>query len=123
MRVGEMSANDVDALLNTRSGLAGLCGDNDVREILRRRADGDPRATLAFDVYVHRLRKYVGAYYAVLGRVDAVVFTAGVGEHAAAVREAALEGLDGLGLAVDAQRNTAHSSGPRLISPPVTSLT
>ncbi len=117
MRVGKMSADDIDVLLNKKSGLVGLCGDNDVREILRRRAEGDPEAALAFDIYVHRLRKYIGAYYAVLGRVDAVVFTAGVGEHAAAVREAAVAGLEGLGLAVDAERNAARSGAARLISP------
>ncbi len=117
MRVGEMSADDIDVLLNKKSGLIGLCGDNDMREILRRRAAGDHQAGLAFDIYVHRLRKYIGAYYAVLGTVDAVVFTAGVGENAAPVREAAVSGLEGLGLAVDAARNTVRSDVARLISP------
>lgn len=78
-RVGGLTIDEIDALLNRRSGLLGLCGDNDMREILRRRGEGDADAALAFDAYVHRLRKYLGAYYAVLGRVDAVVFTAGVG--------------------------------------------
>ena len=68
MRVGGMSADEVDALLNKRSGLVGLCGDNDMREIRRRISEGDERAKLAFDIYIHRLRKYIGAYYAVLGR-------------------------------------------------------
>jgi acetate kinase len=117
MRVGGMSADDVDALLNKRSGLIGLCGDNDMREIRRRVDEGDERARLAFDIYVHRLRKYIGAYYAVLGRVDAVAFTAGVGENAAPVREAAIAGLDALGLAVDADLNAVRSGEPRLISP------
>jgi acetate kinase len=117
LRVGEMSADDVDVLLNKKSGLLGICGDNDMREILRRRDKGDERAQLAFDMYVHRLRKYVGAYYAVLGRVDAVVFTAGVGENAAPVREAALAGLQNLGIAVDAERNAVRSGEARLISP------
>ena len=117
-RVAGMSVADIDTLLNRQSGLTGLCGDNDVREILRRRERGDERASLAFDVYVHRLRKYVGAYYAVLGRVDAVAFTAGVGEHAAPVRAAALAGLDALGLTVDPERNAARSDTARLISPP-----
>lgn len=117
MRVGGMSADEVDDLLNRRSGLVGLCGDNDMREIRRRVEEGDERARLAFDIYVHRLRKYIGAYYAVLGRVDAVVFTAGVGENAAAVREAAIAGLDGLGLAVDPERNAVHGGRARLISP------
>jgi acetate kinase len=111
-----MAGDEVDGLLQHRSGLAGLCGDNDMRSVLARRADGDAAAALAFDVYCHRIRKYVGAYHAVLGRLDAVVFTAGVGEHAAPVREACLAGLDAWGIAVDPQRN-ATGSGERLISP------
>lgn len=78
-RVAGMSVDEIDVLLNKRSGLVGLCGDNDMREIRRRIDEGDERAALAFDIYVHRLKKYIGAYSAVLGRVDAVVFTAGVG--------------------------------------------
>ncbi|GGP87161.1 acetate kinase [Streptomyces roseolilacinus] len=116
-RVAGMSVDEIDELLNKRSGLVGLCGDNDMREIRRRIDEGDERARLAFDIYVHRLKKYVGAYYAVLGRVDAVAFTAGVGENAAPVREAALEGLEQLGLAVDPELNAVRSGEPRLISP------
>jgi acetate kinase len=115
-RVGGMSTDEIDTLLNKRSGLLGLCGDNDMREIGRRMGEGDPAAQLAFEVYVHRLRKYVGAYTAVLGRVDAIAFTAGVGENSAAVREAALRGLDGLGIEVDAVRNAVRGSSARLIS-------
>ncbi|MFE3824344.1 acetate kinase [Streptomyces sp. NPDC059092] len=116
-RVAGMSVDEIDELLNKKSGLVGLCGDNDMREIRRRVEEGDERARLAFDVYIHRLKKYIGAYTAVLGRVDAVVFTAGVGENAAAVREAAVAGLENLGLAVDAERNTVRSDEPRVISP------
>lgn len=118
MRNADMSAQDVDVLLNRRSGLLGLCGDNDMREITRRSDEGDAAARLAFEVYVHRLKKYVGAYTAVLGRVDAVAFTAGVGENAAAVRQAAVEGLEGLGLVVDPELNAVRDKAPRLISPP-----
>ncbi|MEV7282755.1 acetate kinase [Streptomyces sp. NPDC093111] len=116
-RVAGMSADEIDILLNKKSGLVGLCGDNDMREIRRRIDEGDERAALAFDIYVHRLKKYIGAYYAVLGRVDAVVFTAGVGENAAPVREAAIAGLEELGLAVDAELNAVRSDEPRIISP------
>ena len=80
----------------------------------RRRAAGDPAATLAFDVYCRRIREYVGAYLAVLGRVDAITFTAGVGENAADVRAASLSGLAALGIEVDDDRNAA---GERIISP------
>ncbi|MEU0369961.1 acetate kinase [Streptomyces sp. NPDC006283] len=116
-RVAGMSTDEIDALLNKKSGLVGLCGDNDMREIRRRIDEGDERARLAFDIYVHRLKKYIGAYYAVLGRVDALAFTAGVGENAAPVREAAVTGLEELGLAVDAELNAVRSGEARLISP------
>ncbi|WP_175407682.1 acetate kinase [Streptomyces sp. TRM64462] len=116
-RVAGMSVDEIDDLLNKKSGLIGLCGDNDMREIRRRVDEGDERARLAFDIYIHRLKKYIGAYCAVLGRVDAVAFTAGVGENAAPVREAAVEGLESLGLAVDAELNAVRSGEPRLISP------
>lgn len=102
-RVGGMSTDEIDTLLNKKSGLIGLCGDNDMREIRRRVDEGDEQARLAFDIYIHRLKKYIGAYYAVLGRVDAIAFTAGVGENAAPVREAAVAGLEELGLAVDSR--------------------
>ncbi|MFE4669590.1 acetate kinase [Streptomyces sp. NPDC056716] len=118
MRVGEMSADEIDNLLNKRSGLIGLCGDNDMREIRRRVDEGDEQARLAFDIYIHRLKKYIGAYYAVLGRVDAIAFTAGVGENAAPVRAAAVADLGELGIVVDAGLNEARTRGPRLISPP-----
>jgi acetate kinase len=116
-RVAGMSLDETDELLNKKSGLTGLCGANDMREILRRRDEGDGSARLAIEIYLHRLKKYIGAYTAVLGRVDALVFTAGVGENAAPVREAAVAGLEGLGLAVDAGRNAVRSVLPRIISP------
>ncbi|MCX5249028.1 MULTISPECIES: acetate kinase [unclassified Streptomyces] len=116
-RVGGMSTDEIDTLLNKKSGLVGLCGDNDMREIRRRVDEGDEEAKLAFDIYIHRLKKYIGAYYAVLGTVDAIAFTAGVGENAAPVREAAVAGLETLGLAVDGTLNAVRSDEPRLISP------
>ncbi|MBO1336271.1 acetate kinase [Streptomyces sp. VRA16 Mangrove soil] len=117
MRVGMMSADEIDVLLNKKSGLIGLCGDNDMREIRRRIDEGDREAKLAFDIYIHRLKKYIGSYYAVLGRVDAIAFTAGVGENAAPVREAAVAGLEELGLAVDGELNSVRSDEARIISP------
>jgi acetate kinase len=115
-RVGGMTMDDIDRLLNKGSGLLGLCGDNDMREIGRRMAEGDEDAQLAFDVYIHRLRKYVGGYCAVLGRVDAIAFTAGVGENSAAVREAALRGLEPLGIEIDAVRNAVRGRAARFVS-------
>jgi acetate kinase len=110
-----LSVADVDQALNSASGLKGLTGENDFREVSRLRAGGDERATLAFDVYCHRIRKYVGSYYAVLGTLDAVVFTAGVGENSAEVRAAALAGLERLGITIP-ERNAAPASGARRIS-------
>ena len=113
-RVAGVPIEDIERLLTRGSGLAGLAGDNDMRSVQRRRDSGDPAAALAFDVYCRRIREYVGAYLAVLGRLDAIVFTAGVGENSPAVRAAALDGLDGLGISVDPDRNSA---GEQVISP------
>jgi acetate kinase len=121
-RAGGLGTDELDELLEHRSGLAGLCGDNDMRAVLARRAAGDPDATLAFDVYCHRVRKYVGAYHAVLGRLDAIAFTAGVGEHAPEVRAASLAGLEMWRITVDPARNSAPGDGARLISPDGTAV-
>ncbi|WP_432893624.1 acetate/propionate family kinase [Kribbella sp. CA-245084] len=104
-RVADRSAEETDRALNSESGLKGLTGANDFREISRRRAAGDERAQLAFDIYCQRIKKYIGAYYAVLGTVDAIVFTAGVGQHSAEVRAAAVDGLRAFGIHLDADRN------------------
>jgi acetate kinase len=112
-----MSVDDVDDLLNRRSGLKGLSGENDFRALHGLVEAGDPDAILALDVYLHRLRKYIGAYYAVLGRVDVIAFTAGVGENDDIVRARALEGLESLGVAVDPEKNAGRVREPRVISP------
>ena len=111
------SAERVDRALNQDSGLKGLTGDNDLRAVEELVGAGDPGARLALDVYCHRIRKYVGAYYAVLGSVDAVVFTAGVGENSVLVRETSMSGLSRLGIEVDAARNRAVRGVPVVISP------
>ncbi|MGW1342715.1 acetate/propionate family kinase [Kribbella sp. NPDC002412] len=110
------SVDEIDRALNSESGLKGLSGENDFRELSRRREAGDARAHLAFDVYCYRIKKYVGAYYAVLGKVDAIVFTAGVGQHSAEVRAASLDNLSSLGIHVDPTRNTEESSTARFVS-------
>ncbi len=112
-----MGIDDLDTLLNKRSGIKGLSGENDMRQLRRLIDAGDEDAALAFDVYVHRLKKYVGAYVAVLGRVDVIAFTAGVGENDARVRAAVCEGLEPLGIAVDDERNVVRSGDPRIVSP------
>ncbi len=107
VRQAGMTLDEVDTLLNKRSGLRGLCGDNDLRTIEARAADGDGAAELALEVYAYRVRKYLGAYTAALGGLDAVVFTAGVGENAAGVRARIARGLEVLGIRIDADRNRA----------------
>jgi acetate kinase len=96
--------------------MLGLAGANDMREVARLVAEGDEAATEALDVYCYRIRKYVGAYAAALGRLDALVFTAGVGENNDAVRAGVCQGLEGLGVALDARRNNGRSGKPRTIS-------
>lgn len=116
-RVADFDGKWIDKALNHESGLLGLAGSNDVRDVWRAREQGDPDAELAIDVYCHRIRKYVGAYYAVLGRVDAIVFTAGVGENDPGVRALSLRGLERLGIAVDDKRNRSAERGERFVSP------
>ncbi|MDC5696495.1 acetate kinase [Intrasporangium calvum] len=112
-----VSLEEYDRALNKESGLKGLTGSNDFRELEEQVVAGDGDARLAFDVVAHRLRKYIGAYAAVLGRVDAVAFTAGVGEHSPMLRRACLDGLDDLlGIEVDAAANDAAMSGEHRIS-------
>jgi acetate kinase len=106
---------EVERWLNERSGLLGLSGTSrDMRDLLARAAT-DPRARSAVDVFCYRARKYVGAYLAVLGRVDALVFTGGIGEHAAPVRAAICEGLPGI--AIDAAANAAVDGDARIDGP------
>ena len=116
-RVADLGAEDVEAALNRDSGLFALAGSNDLRDVWAAVNRGDADARLAIEVYCHRIRMYVGAYYALLGRVDAVVFTAGVGERDPGVRELSLTGLDRLGIAVDPGRNADPGLGERFVSP------
>jgi acetate kinase len=115
-REAGLSVDDIDDLLNKRSGMLGLAGANDMREVGRRAADGDQAAAEALDVYCYRIRKYVGAYAAALGRLDALVFTAGVGENNDGVRAGVCQGLEGLGVTLNPKRNRARSGRPRTIS-------
>lgn len=98
------------ALMN-QSGLKGLCGGNDLREIIAKEAEGDETAKLALDVYCHRIRKYLGGYFAILGGIDALVFSGGVGENSAPIRERVCEGLECLGLSVDKTLNGSKRQG------------
>ncbi|MCC5949586.1 MAG: acetate kinase [Nitriliruptoraceae bacterium] len=111
IRQAGMDVDEVDALLNRRSGLKGLCGENDLRRIEARAEQGDGAAAVALDVHAHRIRRYLGAYVAVLGGLDALVFTAGVGENADRVRARVCAGLDVLGIRLDEEANAGLRAG------------
>ncbi|MFF0909060.1 acetate/propionate family kinase [Microbacterium enclense] len=115
-RRADMGIGDLDTLLNKRSGILGIAGISDMRDIEKGRAEGDPAAQLAFDVYIHRLRAYAGAYLAQLNGVDVISFTAGVGENSAAVRAGAVATLGFAGVELDPERNAARERGIRRIS-------
>ena len=109
MRETGMSADDLDKSLNAQAGLKGICGLNDMREIQEQAGLGNERATLALDMFCYRIRKYIGAYLAVIGRLDAVVFTGGIGENSLLVRSRVCSGLEHLGIRLDDARNKAVS--------------
>jgi acetate kinase len=111
VREAGMEVGEVETLLNRHSGLKGLCGDNDLRTVVERAQAGDEDAELALAVYCHRIRKYVGAYVAVLGGLDALVFTAGVGENADEVRARVCAGLEVLGVELDLEANRGARAG------------
>lgn len=110
-----LSFAELDQLLNKRSGLKGICGANDMREILTRAEQGDDRSRLAIDMYARRVKKYLGAYLAVLGGADAVVFTAGIGENSPQIRELICANLDGIGIAIDREKNATPDHRSREI--------
>ena len=117
-RTAGMSTDEIDDLLNKRSGVLGLSGRQDMRDLVEAAQAGDEAASLALEIYCYRLRKYVGAYTAALGRVDAIVFTAGIGENSPEVRAGALAGLDVLGIELDDAANEARSREARDIATP-----
>lgn len=116
-RVAGMSIDELDDLLNRRSGMLGLSGYTDMRDVHAAVEAGDENARTALDVYYHRIKGYVGSYYAHLGRVDAVVFTAGIGENDDLVRAGALAGLERLGIELDPERNAGRITEDKVISP------
>lgn len=113
-----MSIDEIDEILNKKSGLKGICGMNDMRDIHQAVAVGNERARLALDVQTYRNRKYIGAYMAVLGRVDGLVFTAGIGENDSYVRSESLSGLECLGIKVDPMLNNQRIKKSTLVSEP-----
>ena len=117
MQKHQLSAEEVQQLLNRESGLKGLCGDNDLRHIIGRAQEGDSDAQMALEIFCYRIKKYIGSYIAILGRLDAIVFTGGIGEHAPSVRQMILHGLDdAFGIVLDEEKN--HRAKEQLIHTP-----
>jgi acetate kinase len=115
-RTAGLGVEEIEAMLNRRSGMYGLSGEIDFRVVHQRIESGDEAAQLAYDVYIHRLRKYIGAYLAIMGHTDVVTFTAGVGENDARVRRDALTALAPLGIELDEHLNESPARGARRIS-------
>jgi len=104
-----MDINAIDGLLNKESGLIGICGSNDMREVLQNASKNNEKSKLALAMYVYRIKKYIGAYTVALGKVDAIVFTGGIGEHAFQIREMVCEGLyASIGVALDQKKNESN---------------
>ena len=116
VRQGEMTIDEIDNLLNRQSGVKGLSGVNDFRELRAMIEEEDGDAWLAYNVYINQLRRYIGSYMVALGRVDAITFTAGVGENDQQVRLDALDNMEMYGVKVDPERNAQPNDGPRVIS-------
>ncbi len=115
--VAGMDFDQVDAMLNKESGLKGVCGNNDLREVIEHAQSGDARAKLALDMFCYRIKKYIGAYCAAIGKVESIVFTGGIGENSALVREKVCEGLEaGFGIEIDENENRNDEKGEREIN-------
>ncbi|MCD6560771.1 MAG: acetate kinase [Deltaproteobacteria bacterium] len=113
----KMSLKEIDRLLNKESGLKGICGANDMREVIEKKNKGDNLAKTAMEIYCYRIKKYIGAYFAVLGDLDALIFTAGIGENAPDIRKGCCSGLIRLGIEIDNTKNYQPGKGLREISP------
>ncbi|MCJ2164760.1 MULTISPECIES: acetate kinase [unclassified Pseudodesulfovibrio] len=107
--------SEIDTLLNKSSGLLGICGYNDMRDIHQARDNGDQKAQLAFEMFAYRVKTTIGAYRAIVGRTDALVFTAGIGENDRYVRALACQGLESLGIKLDPNKNDSTAPGIRSI--------
>ncbi len=104
------SYDEIEKILNKESGLKGICGHNDMREVERLAAGGNALAKLAMEMFCYRIKKYIGAYYAAIGRLDAIIFTGGIGENSEVIRKEACAGLQSLGIAIDEAKNHVRAS-------------
>lgn len=123
IRNASMNVDELDTLFNKRSGLMGMTGHGDMREVLALCDEGNETAILAVDVYVHRIVGYIGNYTAQMGGLDVITFTAGVGENSDQIRAMVCEKLAPFGVKIDAEKNHVRSSEPRIISTPDSSVT
>jgi acetate kinase len=116
----QMTAAEVNEMLNKQSGILGLAaiGSSDLRDVEQKIAEGHVQAKTAFETFCYRIQKYIGAYMAAMGGVDAIVFTAGIGENSDRVRAAVCSGLEGLGIVLDEQRNVFLNHGKGEINKP-----
>ena len=117
-----MSLKEINTLLNNESGLKGMCGTNDMREIIKKKDAGDAQAKIALEVYTYRIKKYIGAYFAALESLDGLVFTAGIGENAPYIRELCCRGLHKMGIEIDPEKNNRTGNGIRKINSPVSEV-
>lgn len=113
-----LDADGISNLLNKKSGVAGLCGYSDMRDVENAAAKGEEKACIAQDSYFYRIKKYIGAYAAAMGGIDVLVFTAGVGENQTGMREAACEGLGFMGIEIDKAKNATIRGEEAVISTP-----
>ena len=114
LNIGVLKWNEIDNFLNKKSGLFGICGSSDMREVVAK-MQNDERAKLAFDMFCYRVKKYIGSYYAILGRVDALIFTGGIGENAPNTRQKICDDLKHLGIHINHELNFSNERGERCI--------
>lgn len=122
MKNANLSGEDIDTIMNKKSGLLAISGTNDMREIEAKMDAGDENAKLAFDMFVLRIKKYIGAYIAILGEINAIIFTAGIGENDARIREAVCSGLEIFGIRMDKNKNSVPLGEPRWVGLPETKV-
>ena len=123
MRQGGYTVDEMDTIFNRESGVKAMIGSSDMRDLDDLMAAHDPVGQRCWDVYVHRVKRYLGAYMAELGGLDVIVFTAGIGEKSPEMRFSCLEGLEELGIEVDEKANNHRMSTPTIISTPTSKVT
>jgi len=117
-----MTIQEMDDLLNKQSGLKGICGENDMRTIVAQAETGDARSELAINIFCYHIKKYIGAYLAVLDGADAIIFTGGIGENSSLIRERSCQNLQNFGIDIDSEKNSSHSKAVTEIQTDATAI-